>query len=206
MSGNVEIVDLPDSWKKKFKSKNLKKLVAEQTMWFGRPFPTSREGRRILEMNAPLFEYCETLDDFDYAFEPVMGNLFELIPENVRRQGAGVSVDTMRNALEVDIYFFPYNYSLDENRHLPLTYVRIPIVTVGDASLIDSFVKKYYPGDDHSAMIPFSLDRVAELDDFFIDEYEKTEKICHKVVKGGSEQEIKNCEFFLEFIKMVGLE
>ena len=79
-------------------------------------------------------------------------------------------------------------------------------MTVFDIDSIDSFVKKYFPGDDHSAIIPFSYDRVAELKGNFINEYEKTSKICRKVVEGGTDQEIKNCEQFLDFIKNAGLK
>ena len=38
----------------------------------------------------------------------------------------------------------------------------------------------------------------------FIDDYKATEKICRDAVKGGSMQELKNCDEFLEFIKNVG--
>ena len=63
--------ELPVSWKNKIKSEKLKNLAADPGMWLGRPVPSSREGRNILKLNDPLFQYCETLDDYDYAFEPV---------------------------------------------------------------------------------------------------------------------------------------
>lgn len=201
-------MELPVSWEKKIKSKKLKKLTANDALWLGRPSPTSREGRKILELNEPLFQYCETLDDFDYAFEPTMGNLIELLPADVHRQGAGISVDILRSALEVDIYFFPCDYSEDKKRKLPLMYVRVPIVTVGDTRLIDAFVRRYFnsgaPGK--SAVIPFSLRCVAELQGYFIDEYEATERICRNAVMGGTEQEKRNCDQFLDFIRTAGLD
>lgn len=160
-----------------------------------------------MELNEPLFRYCETLDDFDYVFEPTMGNLFELLPGDVGRQGVGVSVDILRKALEVDLYFFPCDYSTDKRRKLPFMYVRVPIVTVGDVRLIDHFVKTYFTfnGKEKSAAIPFSLERVAELRGNFMDEYEMTEKICLEAVKGGTAQEKKNCRNFLEFIRTAGM-
>ena len=127
-----------------------------------------------------------------------------MLPGEVSRQGVGISVDIMRSALEVDLYFFPCDYSEDENRNLPFMYVRVPVVTVRDAGLIDEFVKKHFPGKGPSAAIPFSLDRVAELKGNFIDEYDKTEKICRNTVEGGTAQEIINCDRFLDFIKNVG--
>ena len=200
--------ELPVSWKNKIKSEKLKNLAADPGMWLGRPVPSSREGRNILKLNDPIFQYCETLDDYDYAFEPVMGNLFELVPGNVHRQGAGISVDLLRNALEVDLYFFPCDYSEDRRREIPLMYIRVPVVTVLDVRLIDNFVRKYFTGHDNgrSAAIPFSLDCVAELHGNFIDEYKKTEKICRDAVKGGTVQEKKNCDNFLEFIRTTGIE
>ena len=197
-------VELPESWLKSIKSNKLKDMVADEGMWFGRPSPKSRDGRNILKFNEPLFKYCETLDDFDYAFEPVDDVFFEMLPIEVNRQGVGISVDPIMNALEVDLYFFPCDYSEDENRRLPMMYVKVPIVTVGDVRLIDEFVKKFFPGDGLSAAIPFSLERVAELEGNFIDEYDKTEEICCKAVEGGTAQEIKNCERFLDFIRIVG--
>lgn len=198
--------ELPVSWKRKIKSDKLKKLVADSGMWFGRPKPVSEGGKNILKINEPLFRYCETLDDYDYAFEPVKGILFELVPGSVHRQGAGISVDLLRNALEVDLYFFPCDYSEDRRRRIPFSYVRVPIVTVRDVGLIDSFVRKYFTGRDDvmSAVIPFSLDRVAELHGKFIDEYTETERICRDAVKGGTVQEKKNCETFLAFIRTTG--
>ena len=77
--------ELPVSWKRMIKSDKLKNLVADSGMWFGRPSPMSKEGRNILRLNEPLFRYCETLDDYDYASEPVSGNLFELVPGAVHR-------------------------------------------------------------------------------------------------------------------------
>ena len=44
------------------------------------------------------------------------------------------------------------------------------------------------------------------LKDKFIDEYEATERICRNTVMGGTEQEKRNCDQFLEFIRTAGLD
>lgn len=196
--------ELPASWKKQFKSDRLRALVADQGMWFGRPQPTSKEGRQILKLNEPLFRFCESLDDMEYAFEPVDEMLFEMIPREVRRQGVGISVDLLHNALEIDLYLFPCDYSEDEKRNLPFLYLRVPVVSVGSVEVVEAFVRKYFLGERQSAAIPFSLDRVAELNGNFMDDYKKTEKICRKAVLGGTAQEIKNCEAFLDFVRTAG--
>ena len=202
-------VKLPASFTKKYKSKKLIDAISDDGMWVGRPLPTTPEGRKILKFNEPLFDYCESIDGFDYAFEPVMGTLVELVPPHVSRQGIGISVDPIYNALELDVYFFPCDYSADEKRDLPFMYVRQSVVTVGDAKQIDGIVKQYFPDPfEHkdSAVIPFSLDRFAELEGDFIDDYKNTEKICRAAVKGGDKYELKNCDNFLSFIKTAGLE
>ena len=92
---------------------------------------------------------------------------------------------------------------------IDVTDVRQSVVTVGDAKQIDGLVKKYFPDPfEHkdSAVIPFSLDRFAELEGDFIDDYKNTEKICRAAVKGGNKYELKNCDNFLNFIKTAGLE
>ena len=138
-------VKLPASFTKKYKSKKLIDAISDDGMWVGRPLPTTPEGRKILKLNEPLFDYCESIDGFDYAFEPVMGTLVELVPPHVSRQGIGISVDPIYNALELDVYFFPCDYSADEKRDLPFMYVRQSVVTVGDAKQIDGIVKQYFP-------------------------------------------------------------
>ena len=138
-------VKLPASFTQKYKSKKLIDAISDDGMWVGRPLPTTPEGRKILKLNEPLFDYCESIDGFDYAFEPVMGTLVELVPPHVSRQGIGISVDPIYNALELDVYFFPCDYSADEKRDLPFMYVRQSVVTVGDAKQIDGIVKQYFP-------------------------------------------------------------
>nr|WP_297703065.1 hypothetical protein [uncultured Butyrivibrio sp.] len=80
-------VKLPGSFTKKYKSEKLIDAISDDGMWVRRPLPTTPEGRKILKLNEPLFDYCESIDGFDYAFEPVMGTLVELVPPHVSRQG-----------------------------------------------------------------------------------------------------------------------
>ena len=103
---------------------------------------------------------------FSYAFEPAGNILFELIHENPNRHGSGISMDLERNVLELDLYFFPCDYSRDKKRALPFMYLRVPVVSVSDPAMIDAYVRKYFPSsiDGVSAVIPFSPDRVAELE------------------------------------------
>jgi hypothetical protein len=78
-----------------------------------------------------------------------------------------------------------------------------------DAKQIDELVKQYFPDPfEHkdSAVIQFSLDRFAELEGDFMDDYKNTEKICRAAVKGGNKYELKNCDNFLEFIKTADLK
>lgn len=198
--------DLPAWWTKKFKSQKLIDLVAEQGQWFGRPRPLSAEGKEILKRNQKLFRYADSLGDFAYAFEPVKDILFELIPEDPNRQGSGISMDLERGALELDLYFFPCDYSMDKKRNLPFMYLRVPVVSVSDPALIDGYVRKYFPNDKKgiSAVIPFSLDCAAELEGYFMDDYKKTAEICRAAVEGGADWGIRNCERFLEFVRTAG--
>lgn len=198
--------ELPASWDKQYKSLKLKRLIQDNAMWIERPLPKSKEGRKILKLNDPLFRYCETLEDFDYALEPVNMQLIELVPASVKRQGVGISVDVFGMMLEIDLYLFPCDYTEDEKRNLPYHYLRVPVVSVGNTSLVNSFVKKHFPGTDKSVVIPFSLERTAELKGYFMDDIKTTEIICRKAVAGGTTQEKKNCEDFLEFVRTAGFE
>ena len=199
--------DLPEWWTKKFKSQKLIDLVADQGQWFGRPRPLSAEGKEILKRNQKLFRYADSLGDFPYAFEPVENILFELIHENPNRQGSGISMDLERNVLELDLYFFPCDYSRDKKRALPFMYLRVPVVSVSDPAMIDAYVRKHFPNDPKgmSAVILFSLDRAAELEGYFMDDYKKTAEICSAAVEGGADWEIRNCERFLNFVRTAGI-
>ena len=102
-------------------------------------------------------------------------------------------------------------YIVDEDRLAKLLenqqIIKTPVVR--NAKQIDGLVKKYFPDPfEHkdSAVIPFSLDKLAELEGDFIDDYKNTEKICRSAVKGGDKYELKNCDNFLSFIKTAGLE
>jgi hypothetical protein len=149
------------------------------------------------------------MDDFEYDFEPVSGCLVEMIPPSTGRQGVGISADVNLDMIELDVYFFPCDFSEDEKRDLPLMYVRQSVISTKDAKMVEEFVRKYFPLMDKTkktAVIPFSFDRVAELEGNFIDDYKTTEKICRAAVKGGNKYELKNCDLFLDFIKDVGLK
>ena len=78
-----DYIELPIEWEKRFKSRKIKRKAAENGMWVSRPLPTSEEGKKILRLNDMLFKYCDTLDDLDYAFEPVDMRFVELVPGNV---------------------------------------------------------------------------------------------------------------------------
>lgn len=78
--------EMPASWLKKYKSRQMKSKISDSMMWFLRPSPNSREGKRILKANSRLFEFLEQLDVFEYAIEPVENILFEAVPGDVNRQ------------------------------------------------------------------------------------------------------------------------
>lgn len=176
-------------------------------MWIYRALPDSPTGRKILKANEKLFQLAMRLEDYPYALEPVENVQMELIPENVRHQGAGISVDPMWNELELDIYFFPCDFSEDSRRELPIASVRVPIVTVSEEKMIEGYVRKhfYISNNEHAATIPFSLEKTVVLRGCFIDNFENTAKLCRETVKNGTIQEKQNCENFLDFIKTVGL-
>ena len=211
MSNSKYNEKLPASFEKKYKNTKMKEMLASPEMWLSRPLPTTPEGRSILRRNEKLFDYCETLEDVEFAFEPVENVLVEMVPGNVRRQGAGISVDQERNELELDVYFFPCDFSEDEDRNLPYMYVRVPVVSVSHDSLIDRYVRQYFietrdkeSSAEHMATIPFSIDRTAILYGNFMDDYKKTARICRALVKNGTEMERKRCEAFLEFVRTAG--
>lgn len=158
--------------------------------------------RRVLNANARLFDYIETLSDSDFAIEPYPENIFEMIPDHVNRQVIGFS--SGMGGISLDIYFFPCDYSQDPKRQLWASAVRVPVAVAFDHAPVDELVKRYFPGRKKSAVIPFSFDRLAVLEGSFIDHYQNTERICRKAVKGGTKEEINNCERFLEFVKTVG--
>ena len=120
-------------------------------------------------------------------------------------------MDLERNVLDLDLdldlYFFPCDYSRDKKRALPFMYLRVPVVSVSDPAMIDAYVRKHFPNDPKgiSAVIPFSLDRAAELEGYFMDDYKKTAEICRAAVEGGADWEIRNCERFLNFVRSAGI-
>ena len=116
-------------------------------------------------------------------------------------------MDLERGVLELDVYFFPCDYSEDKKRDLPFMYLRVPVVSVSDSALIDIYVRKHFPNDKKgiSAVIPFSLDRTAQLEGNFMDDSQKTADICRAAVRGGTDWEIRNCERFLDFVRTAGI-
>lgn len=203
MSNNVT---LPESWLKKFKNENLRNKVSDTGMWFMMPDPGSTEGRKRLKRNEPIFHLAELLS-VDYAFEPNENGDFELLPVSVDHQGIGFSVSSFLDGIELDIYFFPCDYSEDSKRKLPMNFLRVPVESTADIKTVKEYAEKYFSmfKGRKAAIIPFSSSRVAVLEGMFIDDFEKTSKICQEAVAGGEEYEIRNCERFLEFIKTVGL-
>lgn len=199
-------VTLPKSWQNKFKSEKLKDAVADIGMWFQAPDPMSVEGRARLKRNEAIFHLAESLS-IDYAFEPNENGDFELIPASVQHQGIGFSVSSMLEGIELDVYFFPCDYSEDSKRKLPPYSVRIPVASTANVELVKECVEKYFSlyKDKQIASIPFSFSRIAILEGKFIDNFAKTKKICKAAVSDGEEYEIKNCERFLDFIKTAGL-
>lgn len=199
-------VTLPKSWQNKFKSEKLKDAVADIGMWFQLPDPMSVEGRARLKRNEAIFRLAESLS-VDYAFEPNENGDFELIPASVEHQGIGFSVSSMLEGIELDVYFFPCDYSEDPKRKLPPYSVRVPVASTANVELVKECVEKYFSmyKDKQIASIPFSFSRIAILERNFIDDFVKTKRICNAVVAGRDEYEIKNCKRFLEFIKTAGL-
>ena len=198
-------VTLPKSWMNKFKDKKLRDAVADIGMWFEIPDPMSVAGRTRLKRNEAIFRLAESLS-VDYAFEPNENGDFELIPASVWHQGIGFSVSSILDGIELDVYFFPCDYSLDPKRNLPPFFLRVPVASTKNMKLVKECAERYFSKreDKHIASIPFSFSSIAELEDDFIDDYMKTKKICMKTVAGGESYEIRNCKAFLDFIKTVG--
>ena len=199
-------VTLPKSWQNKFKNEKLRDAVADIGMWFQAPDPMSTEGRARLKRNEAIFRLAESIS-VDYAFEPNENGDFELIPVSVQHQGIGFSVSSILDGIELDVYFFPCDYSQDSKRKLPPYSVRVPVVSTANVELVRECAEKYFSisGDKQIASIPFSFARVAALEENFIDDYAKTKKVCKESVAGGEEYEIQNCRRFLEFIKTAGM-
>ena len=147
----------------------------------------------------------------DFALEPY-ADVFEFIPQSVDHQGAGFSAFESPGMIRVDVYFFPCDYSEDSSRHLPPWAVRQSVFASADDALLQDFADKYIltgsksliKNRDKCCAIPFSPDKVAILEGNFIDHFSETKRICQDLVKGGSEDENRNCKRFLEFIKNVG--
>ncbi|MGL5259740.1 MAG: hypothetical protein ACRC7V_06475 [Lachnospiraceae bacterium] len=203
---NDDKVTLPKSWQNKFKSEKLKDAVADIGMWFQAPDPMSAEGRARLKRNEAIFCLAESLS-VDYAFEPNENGDFELIPESVSHQGIGFSVSSLLEGIELDVYFFPCDYSENPKRKLPPYSIRVPVVSTANVELVKECAEKYFllHNEKQIASIPFSFSRIVTLEGCFIDNFSKTKKICKATVSDGEEYEIKNCERFLDFIKTVGL-
>lgn len=198
-------VTLPKSWQNKFKDEKLRDMVADIAMWFQLPDPMSTEGRARLKRNEAIFSLAESLS-VDYAFEPNENDDFELIPESVKHQGIGFSVSSILEGIELDIYFFPCDYSEDPKRELPPYFVRVPVASTANMECVKECVEQYFSmyKDKRIASIPFSFSSIVTLNGNFIDDFAKTKKICKEAVAGGEEYEIKNCNRFLDFIKTVG--
>ena len=135
---------LPKEWKKKYPNEHLQEIMADPALWFLCPSPNSSNGKKILKRNDPLFQFCMKLDDFEYAIEPVDGFLFELVPGNVMRQGIGISTNTDLDMLEVDLYFFPCDYTANPKRKLGVHALRVPVFSTRNTDIIDGIVRTFF--------------------------------------------------------------
>ncbi|MBE6121561.1 MAG: hypothetical protein E7190_02445 [Erysipelotrichaceae bacterium] len=201
--------EMPASWLKKYKSRQMKSKISDSMMWFLRPSPNSREGKRILKANSRLFEFLERLDDFEYAIEPVENTLFEAVPGDVNRQGIGFSANPAADMLEMDLYFFPCDYSEDETKSFPPNYIRVPVALFGSEHLdfAEKLLRKHFAQKKRgrkTVLIPFSPECTVELTGYFMDHYAETEKKCLKAVQNQAEEVQLNCDRFLDFVRTAG--
>ena len=59
-----------------------------------------------------------------------------MIPASVQHQGIGITVNPLHGELELDVYFFPCDYSEDPKRKLPPIFVRNPVVSTNDEDFV----------------------------------------------------------------------
>jgi len=199
-------LELPASFTAKYKNKKLIEILSDPIAWGMEDEAFSEKGRdKIIKANTILFDFIETLGDTDFYLEPIEGLLFELVPPDVNRQGIGFSVDTKRKCLELDLYMHPCDYSEDPSRDIPMGYILGAVHSFkNDTKEILRLIKKFFPGKQKSAVIPFSKDCIVTLNGNFMDHYPAVEKKCLKATADADLQASVNCRQFLHFVKHEG--
>ena len=96
-----------------------------------------------MKRNEAIFRLAESLT-VDYAFEPTANGNFELIPASVLHQGIGFSVSSRFDGIELDVYFFPCDYSVDSKRDLPPYPVRVPISSTTNIEVVKECAETYF--------------------------------------------------------------
>lgn len=116
-------------------------------------------------------------------------------------------MSSILEGIELDVYFFPCDYSEDPKRKLPPYSVRVPVVSTTNIKLIKECVEQYFSMHNEKQIIsiPFSFSCIVTLEGNFIDNFAKTKKICKESIADGEAYEIENCKKFLDFIKTVGM-
>lgn len=188
---------LPAEFEKRYSSEALKKLIAEDGMWFMIPSVSgtlnSAYGIRRLKENQLLFDFIEQYFSNDaYAFEPNMEDgRYTLLPDNVSHQGIGVMVSReFPGCLEVCQFWYPCEYTEKEIAIGP-TQVCIPVFSANPDAELAALIRKLYIDEENRksyyCTFAFNMKHIVTLRDYFLDDMDATEKTILSALKDADE-------------------
>ncbi len=187
---------LPGSFETKYKSENLKTLIADDMMWGAIPsvpyLMDSRRGRQRLNDNDTLFSFIDKyFQDDPFAFEPNMQDgRFVFLPAEVRHQGMGICVSyDVPGYLEIGHFWYPREFTAKGKTYFDQVYV--PMFSSEPNDQLAEMIREIYMRDEsglqtHYCTFPFFPGVVVTLKGDFLDTPAKTENAFRIALKVGN--------------------
>lgn len=202
-AGKGSLVTLPRSWSKRFQSPALLEQVAQPQFWIS-VVPTMPAGRDILNAHEDLFQCLDRLEA-EYRLALKETGSFMAVPLRVQNQG--IALTQGRDAtVEVSAFLYPSTFRSDKSEGGLFRSVHFPVAR-GKAGDMARLLPPLWPapGEELTAVIPFSMESAVTLYGCFLDEEKKTRQRCFEAVKEGDEVGMQNCRIFLNSLVELGV-
>jgi hypothetical protein len=205
---------LPGGYENRYKSENLKALIADEGMWTFIPavegIMDSPKGIRRLKENDLLFSFIDHwFPDSPFAFEPNMQDgRFMLLPEDVGHQGIGICVSKdLPGFLETGNFWYPCEFTEKKIAFGP-GQVYVPAFSQKPEEPLADMVRAVYmeqkkPKQHDYCTFLYAPDIVITLEGYFLDHLDQSEKKIRSALRNTDPQVQRNGEGLIHFMHWV---